>query len=118
MKRSTKITITILLFFLLQAFVTVCSIKLSAEPVKTSETTFILTEDDPTVEYKVATMKDWIHATAQAVKAREYIFIGERLPGEVLEGMKLMNAEAATFTYENVDVYFYGERTYFIVHEK
>lgn len=31
MKRSTKITITFLLFLLLQTFVTVCSIKLSAE---------------------------------------------------------------------------------------
>lgn len=118
MKKSTKVTITILLFLLLQAFVTVCSTKLSAEPVKTSETTFILTEDDPTVEYKVATYKECIYAQSQAIRANEYIFIGERLPDEVLEGMKLMNAEAATFTYENVDVYFHDERTYFIVHEK
>ena len=117
MKKSTKVTITILLFLLLQAFVTVCSIKLSAEPVKTSETTFILTEDDPTVEYKVATMKDYVNATAHAIKANEDILTGKRIPGEVLEGMKLMNSEVATFTYDNVEVYFYDGKTYFIIHK-
>lgn len=117
MKKSTKVTITILLFLLLQAFVTVCSIKLSAEPVKTSETTFILTEDDPTVEYKVATKIGCINATANAVAAYEYIYIAELIPDEVIEGMKLMNSEAATFTYDNVEVYFYNGKTYFIIHE-
>lgn len=117
MKKSTKVTITILLFLLLQALVTGFAFKLSAEPIKTSETTFILTEDDPTVEYKVATMKDYVNAIARAVKANEDILIGKRLPGEVLEGMKLMNSEAATFTYENVEVYFYDGKTYFIIHK-
>lgn len=37
MKKSTKITITILLFFLLQAFATVCSTKLSAEAYWTQD---------------------------------------------------------------------------------
>lgn len=117
MKRSTKITIAVL-FFIVQALVTGFAFKLSAEPVKTSETTFILTEDDPTVEYKVVTYKDCIYAQSQAIKAYEYVFIVERLPGEVLEGMKLMNSEAATFTYDNVEVYFYKGYTCFIVHEK
>lgn len=117
MKRKTKITIAILLFFLLQAFVTVCSIKLAAEPIKTSETTFILTEDDPTVEYKVATMKDWVHATTQAMKADEDICIAEFIPDEIIEGMKFMNSEAAKFTYKNVEVYFYNGKTYFIIHK-
>lgn len=116
MKRSTKITIAILLFFLLQTFVTICSIKLAAEPVKTSETTFILTEDDPTVEYKVATMKDWMHATSHAVAANEDICISKFVSDEIIEGMKLMNSEAATFTYKNVEVYFYNGKTYFIIH--
>ena len=117
MERSTKITIVFLLFLLLQSFVTVCSMKLSAEPVKTSESTFILTEDDPTVEYKVATMKDAFHAQEQAIKADEDIFIAELIPDEVIEGMKLMNSEAATFTYKNVEVYFYNGKTYFIIHK-
>lgn len=117
MKRSTKITIVFLLFLLLQSFVTVCSMKLSAEPVKTSESTFILTEDDPTVEYKVATMKGVYHATSQAIKAIEEIRIAEFVPDEVIEGMKLMNSEAATFTYDNAEVYFYNGKTYFIIHK-
>lgn len=116
MKRSTKITIVTILFFLVQAFVTVCSLKLCAEPVKTSETTFILTEDDPTVEYKVAKNKDCVYVTMLAVKADEDILISEFIPDEVLEGMKLINAECATFAYKNVEVYFYNGRTYFIIH--
>lgn len=116
MKRSTKVTIAVL-FFIVQALVTGFAFKLSAEPVKTSETTFILTEDDPTVEYKVATKKDWIHVTAHAMAANEDILIGGLIPSEVLEGMKFMNSEAATFTYENVEVYFYNGKTYFIIHK-
>lgn len=118
MKRSIKITIVFLLFLLLQSFVTVCSMKLSAEPVKTSESTFIFTEEESYgVEYKVATKKDAYHAQEQAIKAEEEIYIVEFISDEVIEGMKLMNSEAATFTYKNVEVYFYGGITCFIIHK-
>jgi hypothetical protein len=115
MKRKTILAIVI--FFIVQVFVTGFCCKLPAEPIKTSESTFILTEDEPTVEYKVVTMKDLYHAQAQAVKERGNIYIVERVDDEVIEGMKLMNAEVVTFTYENVDVYFYDGRSTFIVHE-
>lgn len=89
---------------------------LSAEPIKTSETTFILTEDNPTVEYKVETMKSLLNATSLAVKENEAIYIVEYIPEEVLEGIKFMNAEAVTFTHKNVEVYFHNGITYFIIH--
>lgn len=44
MKKSTKITIAVLLFFLLQTFVTVCSIKLSAEAYWTYDVCTTYTE--------------------------------------------------------------------------
>lgn len=105
--------ITILLFL---AFVAVCSVKLSAEPVKTSETTFILTEDDPTVDYEVSTVKAWANAQMLAIKANEDIFIVDIISDEVFEGMKFMNAKVVTFTHKNVEVYFYNGRTYAIIH--
>lgn len=53
MKRSTKITIAILLFFFLQAFVTVCSVKLSAkEKVTLEENATVLTAYDTCHSYE------------------------------------------------------------------
>lgn len=111
MKKSTKITITVLLFFFLQTFVTVCSIKLSAEVIKTGEHSFYSTEeqmeyivwDDCTKACQLTLLKCTLDF-AKEENAEVYWVKG--VPDEVIEGMsKIGNCVISQTHYKNVEIW-------------
>ena len=111
MKKSTKITIAFLLFLLVQTFVTVCSVKLSAEVLKTSEHSFYSTKEQ--MEYTVwndctkACQIGLLRVSLEFAKAdNAEVYWVEGVPDEVIEGMyKMGNCVLARCSYKNVEIY-------------
>ena len=111
MKKSTKITIMIVLFFIVQAFITGLCYKLPAEVIKTSEHSFFSTKEQ--MEYVV-----WDDCTKAcqlgvlrvaldfAKDENAEIHWVEGVPDEVIEGMnKMGNCVVSQTRYKNVEIW-------------